>query len=57
MVLFGLLFPLPKSFALQEPLQKLNDGIENISSINKLSLSLHASANDIYIQVTEKSQI
>jgi len=57
MVLFGLLFPLPKSFALQEPLQKLDGGIENISSINKLSLSLHASANDIYIQVTEKSQL
>jgi hypothetical protein len=57
MVLFGLLFPLPKSFALKEPLQKLDGGIENISSINKLSLSLHASANDIDIQVTQKDQV
>jgi hypothetical protein len=50
MVLFGLLFPLPEFFTLKEPPPKLND--------DKLSLSLHASANDIDIidQVNEDYQ-
>jgi len=59
MVLFGLSFPLPQFFTLEGLTQNFNGRIENISSIDKLSLSLHASANDIDIidQVTKEPEL
>ena len=55
--LLGLLFPLPESFDVRELAQKYEENVQNIPGIDRLSLSLHASSNDIDTQVTEGSQV
>lgn len=55
--LLGLLFPLPASFDVRELAQKYEENVQNIPGIDRLSLSLHASSNDIDTQVTEGSQV
>ncbi|MEG4318627.1 MULTISPECIES: DUF6519 domain-containing protein [unclassified Microcoleus] len=55
--LLGFLFPLPESFDERELAQKYEENVQNIPGIDRLSLSLHASANDIDTQVTEGAQV
>lgn len=55
--LLGILFPLPESFDVRELAQKYEENVQNIPGIDRLSLSLHASSNDIDTQVTEGSQV
>jgi hypothetical protein len=55
--LLGILFPLPESFDVRELAQKYEENVQNIPGIDRLSLSLHASSNDIDTQVTEGSQL
>ncbi len=55
--LLGLLFPLPKSFDVGKLAQKYEENFQNIPGIDRLSLSFHASSNDIDTQVTEGSQV
>jgi photosystem II stability/assembly factor-like uncharacterized protein len=55
--LLGLLFPLPDFFDVRKLAQKFEGNVQKIPGIDRLSLSLHASANDIDTQVTEGSQI
>lgn len=50
--LLGFLFPLPDSFDVREMAQKFEE-----NDLDRLSLSLHASANDIDTQVIEGSQV
>lgn len=54
--LLGLLFPLPKFFDVSELAQK-TDNKDILSSIDRLSLSLHISSNEIDTQVVERSNI
>lgn len=55
--LLGILFPLPESFDVRELAQKYEENVQNIPGIDRLSLSLHASSNDIDTQVTEGYQV
>jgi hypothetical protein len=47
----GLLYPLPDSFDVGNIAKKYENNIQNIPGIDRLSLSLHASANDIDTQI------
>ncbi|PZV11713.1 MAG: hypothetical protein DCF22_13820 [Leptolyngbya sp.] len=53
----GFLFPLPDFFDARQLAQKFEGNFQNIPGIDRLSLSLHASGNDIDTQVTEGSQV
>jgi hypothetical protein len=53
----GFLFPLPDFFDVSKLAQKVKSNFQDIPGIDRLSLSLHASANDIDTQVTEGSQV
>jgi len=48
---------LPDSFDVRQLAQKFEQDVQNIPGFDRLSLSLHASANDIDTQVTEGAQV
>jgi hypothetical protein len=53
----GFLFPLPDFFDARNLAQKLESGIDNFLGIDRLSLSLHVSGNDIDTLIAEGSQV
>jgi Family of unknown function (DUF6519) len=55
--LLGFLFPLPAFFDVRRLAQKWSDQIEAIPGIDRLSLSLHISSNEIDTQVVERANI
>jgi Family of unknown function (DUF6519) len=56
-VILGLLFPLPDFFDVSQFAQKLDGNILNMPGIDRLSLSLHASGNDIDTLVSSEDQV
>jgi Family of unknown function (DUF6519) len=50
--ILGFIFPLPDFFARSKLVRKLDRDLQQIQGLDRLSLSLHVSANDIDTQVT-----